>query len=160
MQALDGQRQRLQQEIVEICGRVDACQACGGLCCQGQYNHFTVIDYLVRMYSDRPIVDYGDTLPEQLPLYRVVPAKIVESLRGRDEFDEKRGTLRYGPAGCPDLTPTGCRFPAAERPIRCVLWTCMALRRDLNDADFRKMGALIRDLHMTSEEIIRAFRRR
>jgi len=160
MQVLNGQRQRLQQEIVKICGRAEACQTCTGLCCRGGYDHFTLIDYLVRMYSDRPLADYGDALPKQPPAYRIIPEKILESLRGRDEFDEKRESRLSLQGGCPNLTATGCRLAAADRPIRCVLWTCMALRRSLSDEDFRELGTLVKELSATAENVLQAFRGR
>jgi hypothetical protein len=97
-------------------------------------------------------------LARLLPLHRIVPEKIAEGIRGKDEFDDQRGTVPPPQGGCADLTETGCRFPPEDRPIRCVLWTCFALRRDLSDEDFRRSGILIKELGATSDAVMRAFR--
>jgi len=157
MQSLDRRRRQLQQEIVELCGHISTCQACIGFCCRGVYNHFTVVDYLVRMYSDNPVAKYGVDLQKLSPVYIVILKRIVSVIRRRDEFDHRRLTSLSTPSQCPDLTETGCRFVASDRPIRCVLWTCSALRHDLSDDDFRKVGKLTRELCTLSNEVIQAF---
>jgi hypothetical protein len=157
MRHLNNRRQRLQQEIVELSEHVSICRTCAGLCCQGKYNHFTVVDYLVRTFSDNPVADYGDNLQKRPSVCLSAFRKIDRSIRGKGDFDEKRHASPYPRGGCPDLTHTGCRFKPEDRPIRCVLWTCSALRRELRGDDLRRMGELTKQLCKTSNEVIRAF---
>jgi hypothetical protein len=157
MQHLNNRRQRLQREIVELSAHVSVCRTCAGRCCQGKYNHFTVVDHLVRVFSDNPIADYGDHLQRRLPVYLAAVRKIARSIRGKGDFDEEKHPSPYPLGGCLDLTATGCRFKPEDRPIRCVLWTCSSLRRELSDDNLRRMGELTKELCRTSEEVIRAF---
>ena len=87
MQDLNSRRQRLQREIVELCAPVSICRTCAGLCCQGKYNHFTMVDHLVRMFSDNPVMDFGDHLQKRPPVYLAAFRKIARSIRGRSDFD-------------------------------------------------------------------------
>jgi hypothetical protein len=157
MDQLNTRRRQIQRQIVELYGNVDVCKTCRGYCCRGNYNHFTVFDYLIRMHSDNPIHDYGTDLGTMWPVYRIVWRRIAGFLRGIDEYDQKRLAHQSEGTRCPDSTDSGCRLPPEDRPIRCVVWTCSALRKQLNDDDFARIGRLIGELCSMSDEAIRVF---
>ncbi len=145
MERLDCRRQEIQREMTRIYGRVGFCRTCG-FCCRGDYNHFTVIDYMLRFFSAKPIRDYGVNLPELQPMHRAALRRINGFLQGIDEFESRRCSRRTSHSRCSDLTDRGCRFLPEDRPIRCVLWTCSALRRQLNDRELRKAFKLTKEL--------------
>jgi hypothetical protein len=107
------ERQRLQRKIIGLSTVDDECQKCQGLCCRGDYNHFTSIDYLYRIFSEKPLSEVG-------PLWKPNPIGTLL----RDKF--KRSGK--GPGGgeipktkCPNLESDGCKLEVEDRPVRCIL---------------------------------------
>jgi hypothetical protein len=155
IERLNTRRQQIQRSILEICSHTDVCQKCGGFCCNGDYNHFTLIDYLIRMFSDNPIPDYGVCLQKLRPIHLIIWGKITRFLFGIDEFDKIRQSHQIVQKHCPDLASNGCRFLPEDRPIRCVMWTCPAFRKSLSDEDFHKFNQLTKELCSISKKVLR-----
>jgi hypothetical protein len=158
MNRLNEERQDTQRQIAALCGHVDICKHCDGLCCRGNYNHFTVIDYLIRMYSESPIHDYG-TLRER-PMRLVVRERIHDLVYRVDEYDYRTSKPPSDKAHmtCPDLSTSGCRFSPEDRPIRCIMWTCPTFRRHLRTDEFRKIGVLTKRLCSICDEVAQIVR--
>lgn len=148
LNSLDDRRRVLQRDISLLGNDTDECRVCPGRCCRGDYCHFTVIDYLIRMFSDRPVPGYGGIWKPD-PLIDIVLGKgaPVSRAAGGPLLDTK----------CPELGDTGCRLEAADRPIRCILWTCRAFRESLPPATLESMSKLTEELGSLSEQAIVLF---
>ena len=150
LNSLNERRQSTQKKIIELGAHSDECRKCQGRCCKGAYNHFTAIDYLIRMFSDNPIDGYGD-LWKPKPLLLMVKDKILLN----NEILKKSAAIT---TSCPDLTNTGCTFLAEDRPIRCVLWTCRSFRDSLSPSRLNKMGRLKRELIIITRQAMNEFK--
>ena len=146
---LNDRRKELQTEIVTICRSSDACRECGGLCCRGQYNHFTAIDFLVREFSDNPIREFGSIqkIESLIDLFR---HRIVSALRRNRRYVPKDVNTR-----CPNLGANGCSLDPENRPIRCVIWTCGLFIDSLSGRDLSRLAALTNELTRISLDVAR-----
>jgi hypothetical protein len=151
MNALNERRKSIQKEIIALGKSSEACLVCQGLCCRGEYNHFTAIDYLMRRFSDKPIEEYG-TLWKPQPVLFLLMNKFKEVL------SRSQSTSQTPSSKCPDLTLTGCTFKPEDRPIRCVLWTCKTYRNSLSANELILIGKLTRELASISSETIKIFK--
>jgi hypothetical protein len=149
LNALNERRKKLQAEIITISHSSDACRECGGLCCRGQYNHFTAIDYIIREFSDNPIKQIGP-LQKIEPLIVLFRNRIVYALRRNRRYVPKDVNTR-----CPDLGANGCSFDPENRPIRCVIWTCGLFLNSLSGHDLSRLAALTKELTEISLEAAR-----
>jgi hypothetical protein len=156
---LNETRREAQRQAIALCAHVDICRQCEGRCCRGDYNHFTAIDYLTRLFTESPIQDYGRNLRAR-PLRRMLWEKLRALVLRGDEYDCNKPTqpAAMAHARCPELTEKGCRFAPEDRPIRCVMWTCPTFRKDLKGADFTQFGACIRRLGNVCDEVSRIVR--
>lgn len=137
LNALNERRMSLQREIDRLtrsCGQ--ACATCGA-CCMGEYDHFTMVDVLIRMFSARPVHSYGEIWKPK-PLYRLFLDIFRPSSQGTVSGKQV--------AGCPHLTPRGCDLQVEDRPIRCTLWTCREFREAILAEDQSKVGRLMVEL--------------
>jgi hypothetical protein len=58
-------------------------------------------------------------------------------------------------AGCAFRGATGCSLSPADRPERCVTYTCGTLRRELHERrDLASVEALLAELHATMERFL------
>jgi hypothetical protein len=58
-------------------------------------------------------------------------------------------------AGCAFRGATGCTLAAADRPERCVTYTCGTLRRELHArGDLASMESLLAELHQTMQRFV------
>jgi hypothetical protein len=57
--ALNSKRMIIQREIASVSRKSNACSKCRGNCCSGDPNLFTAVDYVIRKYSDKPLISYG-----------------------------------------------------------------------------------------------------
>ena len=146
---LNDKRKQLQKETVALCKETDECLRCQGLCCRGNYNHFTTIDYWIRRFSDKPIDEYGD-LPRLEPITSLLSNRIA-MLTARPSSSDATNT------GCPNLLSTGCALQPEDRPIRCVMWTCRTFRAALPTSTLRKPRTLTRELVAISSEVADTF---
>jgi len=146
---LNDNRRRLQKEIIALCEGTDVCLQCQGLCCRGNYNHFTTIDYWIRRFSDRPIDEYG-SLPKQEPIAVLLWNRIVA-------FNAPQFNSNATNTKCPNLLPTGCDLQPEDRPIRCAIWTCRAFRDTLPASTMRKLKTLTQELVAISSEVAETF---
>lgn len=133
-------RRELQKEIVTLCRKSNACLECQGLCCRGNYNHFTIIDYVMRSASDQPITEYG-SVTRLKPWMETLANKIRSLINKEQHYVPKETGTR-----CPNLGPEGCIFTSENRPVLCVLWTCKFFRNSLNDEDLSKLELLTKEL--------------
>jgi hypothetical protein len=99
--------------------RVDVCHDCGGICCTGNYNRFTVYDHvshLIACYHDAP--DWKYTLH---------PFKSAAVNRAHDGL-------------CPHVSPgKGCAYEYHYRPSVCIWWTCDKIQERLTADDRRTL---------------------
>ncbi|MFH0777126.1 MAG: hypothetical protein V2A71_00710 [Candidatus Eisenbacteria bacterium] len=147
---MNERRKAIQRRILELEAGNDECQKCNGLCCRGGYDHFTALDYLIRMFSDNPLDGYG----------RIQKPEAIRSILLRQLRRISRaptGTV-VPDTKCPNLTPDGCEFQPEDRPIRCVLWTCRALRQSLPSNKLTEIGKLTKELSDVSVGVIEIFR--
>ena len=152
---LNERRRDIQREIIALSSTSDACKICPTSCCRGNYNHFTVVDHIIRMFSDNPVREFAEIQKKPPSLLDLAFEKMTKS---RLSSNDSRA-LSFAPspasasvAGCPDCTPTGCAFMAEDRPIRCVIYTCRAFRRSFSGADIQKIGALTKELSLISAQ--------
>lgn len=146
---LNDRRRAIQREISELSGENMECAKCRGACCRGDYDHFTVIDYLTRAFSDKPLKQYGEVWKPK-PLRSLVLDTIRSGSNGRGGNTEQL-------ARCPHLSVSGCDLEAEDRPMRCVLWTCKDFRRALPPHDIARMGRLMKELDSISRKVIRIY---
>jgi hypothetical protein len=149
LNVLDDNRRQLQKEIVALCRETDVCLQCQGLCCRGNYNHFTTIDYWIRRFSDKPIDEYGD-LPRIEPIASLFWNRIVAFMSLAPDFN-------VTDTKCPNLLPSGCALQPEDRPIRCVIWTCRTFKNVLSTSALRRLKTLTRKLVAISSEVAETF---
>lgn len=140
---LNEKRAAIQVKIIELGIDSNACHKCQGACCRSDYNHFTVADYLIRMFSMNRIEDYGD-IWEPKSFFSILVDLVKEKKPPAQEATREKDTK------CPNLTPTGCEFKPQDRPIRCVLWTCNSFRQSLPSQKLKEIGKLTRELNSIS----------
>ena len=107
------------------------------------------------MCSTNPLHHYGTGLGKVWPVYRILWRKIVGFFRGVDAYERAKLLDPRVEGRCPELTDSGCRLAPEDRSIRCAIWACPTLRRQLSDEDFTRMGKLVRELCSLSEQAIR-----
>ena len=149
---LNEKRRIIQRKIIELSKDVEVCKICKGACCQGEYNHFTAIDYLLRMFSDNPIKGYGD-LWKPKSINSLILDKIKRTSEAENGGNKKLET------GCPNLTLNGCNLEPEDRPIRCILWTCKDFREALPRNDLKEIGNLTKELYAISDRAIKLFQK-
>jgi len=153
---LNERRKVLQREYASL-SQSPKCQECNGKCCGGDYvPYYSGIDYLIRMFSDKPITNYTNWW---------MPPSIITRLfkkRGLSEQAEISAKLRTlqektPESRCSYLTQNGCALQAEDRPIRCIVWICSGLKQSLPSEALRKMGIINQELSSISEAVIRSF---
>jgi hypothetical protein len=153
---LNERRKILQKEYAAL-KQSDKCKECNGKCCGGDYvPYYSGIDYLIRMFSDKPITDYTNWWMPR-PIIAVLFEK-VKSLWVRSSSNKSVNVLEKVPdSWCPYLTQSGCVLKAEERPIRCILWICEDLKQSLPSDVLGKMGIINKELSSISAEVIKSF---
>jgi len=147
MNALNDKRKKIQRKIIELGEGSRACQLCQGKCCGGNYDHFTAVDYIMRIFSDNPIKSYGD-------LWK--PKSFISIVLNRMGYWKKTINSSKQPlTRCPNLEETGCNLSAEERPIRCILWTCHDFRDSLQHEKLIEIGSCERELEKISRDAIK-----
>jgi hypothetical protein len=149
LNGLNDKRKELQKETINLCRETDTCLRCQGLCCRGNYNHFTAIDYWIRRFSDKPIDEYED-LPRLEPVTSLLWNRIVT-------LTARPSNPKVSESKCPNLLSTGCALQPKDRPIRCVMWTCRTFRGVLPMSALRKLRTLTRELVAISSEVADTF---
>jgi hypothetical protein len=135
----------------------DRCKECNGRCCGDNYvPYYSGIDYLIRMFSDKPITNYTNWWKPRsiitVLFEKVKPFLVRSSSNKPSKYSEK-----IPDSWCPYLTPNGCTLKAEDRPIRCILWICADLKKDLPPGVLRKMGNINKELTLISSEVIKSF---
>jgi hypothetical protein len=153
--SLNERRKAIQKEILFLSSESDTCKNCPTSCCRGNYNHFTIVDYIIRMFSDKPIKEFGKNQLKPPSLYYMVYERIIKP-RSVKTVSEP---VSESALKCPNLTVNGCAFPAEDRPIRCVLYTCRAFRNSLSNKSFRKTAILTKELSTISASAFKVFTR-
>lgn len=150
---LNNRRRSIQREIYELSensGNTRAvCEKCQGACCKGEYDHFTIIDFLIRSFSETPLAGYGDIWKPK-SFCSLIFGQILASQR-----KEINVNLTHG---CPHLGNTGCNIEVEERPIRCILWTCRDFREAIPHDNLIKIGRLIKELDLISNKVVNLFK--
>lgn len=149
---LNERRKSIQREIIALSEGNQACAECQGLCCKGDYDHFTAIDYLVRRFSNNPIEQYGGIWKRDSILLRVW--KEIRRPGKRDMVLSDAGNT-----GCINQTDFGCSLKQEDRPIRCILWTCKAYRKSLSRENLFRIGLLTKELVSLCSEVSKIFMR-
>jgi hypothetical protein len=149
---LNEKRKKLQIDYSVLCNaNNNKCQECKGLCCGGYYApYFSAIDYLIRMFSDKPIDDYFNWWKPR-PITSILIDKIKSIWVTSNHAHAAPDSI------CPNLTPIGCALEAEDRPIRCILWICNDLKKTIPPTDLRKMGVITRELSSISSEVLKCF---
>ena len=97
--------------------RLDLCRSCGGECCYGDYNRFSIYDHISHLVSCM-----GNP-PEWS--YKLHPLR-SHVLNRSDE------------GVCSHFIPgKGCRFSCGQRPSVCLWWTCEKMDKLLTGGDKR-----------------------
>jgi Fe-S-cluster containining protein len=153
---LNERRKILQNEYTSL-KQIDKCQKCNGKCCGGNYvPYFSGIDYLIRMFSDKPITDYTNwwTPPSIITLF----VEKIKSLGTSSNLAKITDTSRNVPESrCPYLSQNGCTLKAQDRPMRCILWICDDVKKSLPPDVLRKLGIINKELSSISAEVIKSF---
>jgi hypothetical protein len=135
--------QRILSHANESLGRI--CYECGGLCCMGDYDHFSASDYWMRRHSERPIEGYGEEDENGLRNYRLIRDRLTRILGNRDVlFTTENRT------GCPYLGGEGCKLDPVDRPLRCVAFTCVRLRKEMTPGLKKEYAECIQELYIAS----------
>jgi hypothetical protein len=147
---LNEKRKIIQQEISSLSKYTDACRICLNSCCRGNYNHFTMVDYLIRMFSDNPIREFEE-VKQQITLFSILFTKFRPILKNPASKNTSSGSK------CPNLTAKGCEFLPEDRPIRCIIYTCKTFRQTVSSDVFYKIGHLTKELSLISSKVIKLF---
>lgn len=153
LQILDEKRRSIQSEIFSLSSISDKCSTCQVSCCNGNYNHFTIIDFFLRLFSNKPIKEYEEIQKKQLPLL-----KILLDITKRPKLVSVAYESVLG-SKCPELTPNGCSLSPEDRPIRCILFTCKIFRRSLPRGNLERIGLLTKELWSISSQVFKTFSR-
>jgi hypothetical protein len=155
---LNERRKNIQKEILSISATNDTCKTCPTSCCRGNYNHFTIVDYMIRMFSDKPINEFAETQQKPPSPLKLIYEKIRRSKSTPiSPFPTQSPPDSLPTSGCPNLTPNGCAFSAEDRPIRCVLYTCRVFRHSLPESNLKKIGVLNEELISISKRVFQLF---
>ena len=147
---LNRRREVIQRKIVELSKDLTICSECKGGCCRGNYDHYTMIDFMIRSFSDKPLKGYGNIWkPKSLFALASDNTKIFSVSKASNYKTEEEG--------CPHLSFAGCTLDIEDRPIRCVIWTCRDFRESLPDDELIEIGALINELDSISGEVVKIF---
>jgi hypothetical protein len=160
--SLNERRKTIQKEILVLSSTNDTCKNCPTSCCRGNYNHFTIVDYIIRMFSDNPLKEFAET--QQIPpsLFGLIRERIKRPAATSVSSHSVDLSVVSEPiptpvSKCLNLTPNGCAFSSQDRPIRCVLYTCSVFRYSLPEKDLEKIGILSKELSEISEEVFHVF---
>jgi hypothetical protein len=150
---LNEKRQKIQQEIIELSKISDECQNCRSRCCsKSNSDHFTIVDYLMRMFSTNPITHYSCPSKQESMI-----KSLLKRIRNSQNIHKNVIRVPSPKEKCPDYNGDGCRFEAKDRPIRCVLWTCSSYRETLPSDLRKRIGELHRELVSCIEETRQIF---
>ena len=160
--SLNERRKTIQKEILSLSSTNDTCKNCPTSCCRGNYNHFTIVDYIIRMFSDKPIKEFAETQQKPPSLFEIIRKKIrnpkpATVLPQSISLPVVSQRISANTSKCPNLTVNGCVFSPEERPIRCVLYTCSVFRHSLPEKDLEKMGVLTEELSSISKRVFMLF---
>ena len=160
--SLNERRQIIQSQIVKLSSENDTCKTCPTSCCRGNYNHFTMVDFIIRMFSDKPINEFAKTQLKppsifELILNKIQKYKIIPNVSRLTTLPVVSQPISASRSNCPNLTLNGCAFAAEDRPIRCVIYTCSSFRRSLKSNDFEKIGILSEELRLISSQSFKLF---
>jgi hypothetical protein len=155
---LNEKRKKLQIDYSALRSVSNNCGECKGFCCKGNYvPYFSGVDYLIRMFSDKPIDDYFNWWKPR-PITSILFDKIKSVLVTANFSMVTPNHTHIAPSSmCPNLTPKGCVLEPEDRPIRCILWICDDLKKTIPPAELRMMGVITRELSSISSEVLRCF---
>jgi len=153
--SINERRKSIQKEIISLSSDNETCKNCPTSCCRGNYNHFTIADYIIRMFSDMPIKEFQGNLIKPPSLLHM----IYERIRSPRSTPVVSKPVSIYESRCPNLTTFGCAFPAEDRPIRCVLYTCRKFRQSLQASTLKRTAILTRELSATSVCAFKVFTR-
>jgi hypothetical protein len=151
--SLNKKRQALQKRIVNLSQASNICFDCQGVCCRGNYNHFTVIDYLIRLYSDNPIKSF-DKIRASPTFINLVINRLRYIITGKSGTE----TMAKLTTRCPDLGDGTCNILPEDRPIRCVLWTCTEFKKNFDQKKLREIGHLNKELQRVIRQVIKTYK--
>ncbi len=149
--ALDDRRKKVQIEILSLSAKTDICRTCPKSCCRGNYNHFTMVDFIIRIFSDLPINEIGMVNR---------PSSLFSSALIKYGFfkpQKQAGMIQQLGSRCPNLTQIGCSLSPEARPIRCVIYTCRSFRQSLPPDVIIKIGALTKELSSIAVQAVNLF---
>jgi len=154
---LNNKREYLQKKISELSSISNLCELCQGKCCRGDYNHYTQVDLLIRMFSDKPIKETGSIWPPK-SIPRIITDKFIEIVENKNKNVHFNAITPIETAQCPNLKPDGCAHSAEDRPIRCILWTCQTMRDSLPEDKLKEVGLLTQELGNIPLQVMREYR--
>jgi hypothetical protein len=151
LRSLDERRKKIQKEILSLSSASEICRTCPVSCCRGNYNHFTVVDYVIRIASDKPIHEFAESTPKPPSLFELLAVKL--KFYKPPTIFPAAGHDRH----CSYLTPSGCALSVEDRPIRCVIYTCQAYRNSFPEPVVKRMGILTQELLSISRQALSLF---
>lgn len=160
MKALNEKRQIIQKEMVALSSKYETCKNCPTSCCGGNYNHFTIVDHVLRMYSDNPISEFSCSNKKPPTLWTMIFEKMKTFMTNNLSYRGHASTVPSADrSGCPLLTSKGCSLVPQDRPIRCVLYTCRPFRASLSEADIKSLAVLTEELNSISNQTFDLYKR-
>lgn len=138
LRELNSQRMRIQALIGELNLSVQGCEcaSCPHPCCGGNYDHYRVIDYWLRLDTTNSIDGFG--------------RQGFASFFSRLKYWFKLVGESPNRTGCPYLGRDGCILTVELRPIMCVSYTCGRYREAMPYEVRRHYAYLVRDLYSIS----------
>ncbi len=124
------------------------CEECDGKCCKDSIEYyFTAIDYWLRKFTSNPIINFSLSLtkPWFHSIIRIIKNLSLRILRIYPR--EKDPGLKKD---CDCLGNHGCKLSFADRPIKCLVWTCYKLKQAMGEQTKIEYGRLINELYFVS----------
>jgi hypothetical protein len=150
LNVLNERRKIIQNEIISLAKTAEYCRNCPASCCWlndwSNCNHYSSIDYVMRLFSKKPIREFWEV--QKQPSFVVFVLKTIKRVLQKNPI-----SIHCRNVKCPNLTDKGCEFLAEDRPIICVVYTCPRLRHALPEDDLLKMGVLTKELILLSAEL-------
>jgi hypothetical protein len=143
LRELNASRQAVHEGIGELNSSCSAICADCGLCCLGNYDHYSSVDYAMRVSSEAPLQSYAPETAAGLSFRRLL-------LERCDSVVRRVTDLQFGKenrTGCMWLQQNGCVLSVADRPIRCVAFTCGVFRSKLDNIHKREYALLLGKLY-------------
>lgn len=126
------------------------CGDCQGACCREPSEHyFTAIDYWLRRHTPHEVRRYAAEGAVPLHLYyRERIGSACKRLLPRST--QEQPAPRPPGSRCSHLGDHGCLLPHAERPLKCLIYACPALKKSLDEPTREAYIKAIKELRKIS----------